>query len=156
MSEQHIGFTSDEIRTDLETRNARLKWVIVVDAAYPAGRATNASACVALATAAGVTGMLGSAAVDGNDSQHPGLPWAGCTVLAADAAKLRQIREKGARREDVFVADMPIAAQETRVYDEYLTTMAVSPADEISYVAVSLVGPRKVIDRIVGGLRLLP
>lgn len=130
--------------------------MIVVDAALPAGRAVNATACVAAATAVNVAGLLGPDGVDADGSAHPGLPWAGCTVLAADTTKLRQIRERAARREDVFVADMPIAAQETRIYDEYLATLAKSYADELDFGAVSLVGPRKVVDRIVGGLKLLP
>ncbi|GAB3212552.1 DUF2000 domain-containing protein [Marinactinospora thermotolerans] len=156
MSDQPVGFEAEEIRTGEETRNARLKWVIVVDAALPAGRAVNAGSCVASATAVNVAGLLAHEGVDADGSTHPGLPWAGCTILGADVVKLRQIRDKADRREDVFVADMPIAAQETRVYDEYVDTLATLPGGEIAYAAVSLVGPRKAVDRIVGGLKLLP
>ena len=87
---------------------------------------------------------------------HPGLPWAGCSVVVADAETLRSIRAKGEAHEGTFVADMPRAAQETRVYDEYLTSMSSSAPADMEYLAVSLVGPKNRIDKIVGRLPLLP
>lgn len=151
---EQVGFTAEEIDTAAPTRSARLKWVVVVDESLPPGRAANAAICVAAATASGVAGLLGSDAVDGNGSPHPGLPWAGCTVLVADSATLRGIRSKAAAHEAMFVADMPAEAQLTRVYDEYLSAVAV--ADELDYYAVSVVGPRNQVDRMTGRLSLLP
>src|SRR4051794_21549516 len=124
-----IGFTTEEINPDAPTRAARLKWVIVVDGALPPGRATNAAICTAAATSSAVTGLLGDDAVDADGNTPPGLPWAGCTVLTADAATLRTIRARAAARPDFFVADMPAAAQHTRVYTEYLD--AVKEAAEL-------------------------
>jgi hypothetical protein len=151
-----IGFTTDEIDTSAPTRAARLKWVIIVNEAIPSGLAVNAAICVAAATAHNVSGILGGVAVDADGNPHPGLPWAGCSVLAADAATLRPIRAKAGANEHTWVADMPAAAQQTRVYDEYLAAVADSPADELEYYAVSLVGPRNRVDKIVGHLPLMP
>ena len=103
-----------------------------------------------------MAGLLGDAGVDADGQIHPGLPWAGCTVLGADAETLRTIRAKAGARVDMFVADMPAAAQHTRVYSEYLDTVSQSAAAEIDYYAVSIVGPRNSVDKIVGKLPLLP
>jgi hypothetical protein len=151
-----IGFTADEIDPSMPTRAARLKWVVVVDAALPAGRAVNAAICTAAATENAVTGLLGDAAVDADGVTHPGLPWAGCTVLTADSATLRTIRTKAAARPDIFVADMPAAAQQTRVYADYLTAVGETKGDDLDYYAVSIVGPRNPVDKIVGRLSLMP
>ena len=150
-----IGFTDDEIDTSAPTRAARLKWVVVINDSIPAGRAVNAAVCVAGATVAAVGGLLGPDAVDAAGQTHPGLPWAGCSVLTADAETLRAIRAKGEGHEATFVADMPEAAQTTRVYDEYLGAMSSNEAEEIEYLAVSLVGPKNRIDKIVGRLPLM-
>lgn len=155
MSDQAIAFLPDEIRTSDSTREARLKWVIVVGADLPPGRIVNAATCVAAATAREVSGLLGHGGIDQDDSAHVGLPWAGCSILSADAEKLRRVRTKAAARQDMFVADMPMIAQETRVYDDYLDQLSRLSSDEIGYAAISLVGPRKSVDRMVGGLRLL-
>ncbi|WP_212997608.1 DUF2000 domain-containing protein [Winogradskya consettensis] len=150
-----VGFEPEEIRTDEPTRSARLKWVIVVDENMPAGRAVNAAVCVAAATTASVTGLLGPDAKDGTGSVHPGLPWAGCTVLGAGADKLPGLRAKAVGSLGVFVADMPANGQSTRVYDEYLRQLGETDSETLAYHAVSLVGPRNRIDKLVKGLALL-
>ena len=150
-----VGFELDEIRTGEPTRSARLKWVVVVDEALPPGRAANAAICVSAATAAGVTGLLGPDAKDAAGGVHPGLPWAGCTVLGGSAAQLSAIRAKAAGSLGVFLADMPAAAQHTRVYDEYLEQVSAADPAELGYYAISLVGPRNRIDKLVHRLSLL-
>jgi hypothetical protein len=150
-----IGFDPDEIDTSAPTRAARLKWVVVINDAIPAGRAVNAAVCVAGATVDAVDGLLGPDGVDAAGTTHPGLPWAGCSVLTADGETLRSIRAKGLAHDATFVADMPEAAQTTRVYDEYLGALAASDPEGIEYLAVSLVGPKNRIDKIVGRLPLL-
>ena len=150
-----VGFLPHEVDTGAPTRSARLKWVVVVDESLPAGIAANAAICVAAATAAEVDGLLGPAAVDADGGAHPGLPWAGCSVLRASGEQLAAIRAKADASEHVFVADMPAAAQLTRVYDEYLQAMAGAASGAVPYYAVSVVGPRNRVDRIVGRLALL-
>lgn len=150
-----VGFVPDEVRIEEPTRAARLKWVVVVDEALPAGLAVNAAVCVASATAVGVGGLLGPDAVDADGSRHPGLPWAGCSVLGADAGRLATLRRKAVAADGVFVADMPEAGQSTRVYREYLDRVAETPGDDLRLLAVSVVGPRNRVDRLVGRLPLL-
>jgi hypothetical protein len=151
-----IGFAPEEIDPSAPTRATRLKWVVVVNEALPAGRAVNAAICAAAATSAHVQGLLGADAVTADGDEHPGLPWAGCSVLVADSDTLRSIRAKAAAHDETFVADMPAAAQNTRVYDEYLQQVAETPSTELEYYAVSIVGPRNRVDRLVGRLPLLP
>lgn len=150
-----VGFAPEEIVTAEPTRAARLKWVVVVDADLPAGAATNAAVCVATATSREVGGLAGPDATDAAGGVHPGLPWAGCTVLAAPSADLARLRARAAASDDVHVADMPAAAQHTRVYDEYLATLAGSDPDAVPYAAVSVVGPRNRVAKLVKGMDLL-
>jgi len=150
-----LGFSPEEIDTAAPTRAARLKWVIVVDEMLPAGRAVNAAICAATATALAVPGLQGPAAIDADGQSHPGLPWAGCTILAADAATLSAVRAQAAASDECFVSDVPSAAQHTRVYDEYRESVATEPTAAIEYYAVSIVGTRKRVDGIVGRLDLM-
>jgi hypothetical protein len=150
-----VGFAPEEIDPTAPTRAARLKWVVVINDELPAGRAVNAAVCVAAATSDAVTGLLGDDAIDADGNAHPGLPWAGCSILSADAATLRTIRAKAAAADTCFVADMPAAAQHTRVYAEYLDTVKETAAEDVEYYAVSVVGPRNRVDKIVGKLPLM-
>ena len=147
------AFAPDEIRIDRSTREARLKWVMVVDRDLNPGLIANAVGCLAAAVGNAVPTLLGPGGADAVGQFHPGLPWTGCAVLAADRAKVAAVRAKAVAKVGVHVVDMPEPAQTSRVYQDYLDTLAKS--DELSYYAISLVGPRTMVDKLVGGLRLL-
>ncbi|CAM4178969.1 DUF2000 domain-containing protein [Kibdelosporangium persicum] len=156
MSIGAYGFAPDEIQLDESTRTARLKWVVIVDEAVPAGRMVNAVACIAASTGHSVTGMIGPEAPDAAGHVHPGLPWAGCTILRATAGQLAEIREKAVASEGVLVTDMPTIAQTTRVYREYMAALAETKPADLAACAIGIVGPRNRVSKLVKGLELLP
>lgn len=153
--EPRIGFAPDEIDGSASTRDVPYKWVVVVDKTLPAGRAVNAAVCVAGAAIDRTRGVLGPDATDADGSVHPGIPWIGCTVLGAESSRLADVRARAAVAPGVVVTDMPTQAQHTRVYDDYLFAISRTRTSELSYYAVSIFGPRKVVDRLVKDLRLL-
>ncbi|SDP19772.1 DUF2000 domain-containing protein [Actinacidiphila guanduensis] len=151
-----VGFAPDEVDLGMSARAARLKWVVVVDEALPPGRAANAAICAAAPTATQVPGLLGVDVADADGTVHPALPWVGCTVLAADAGTLRAIRAKAAAAPDTYVADMPAAAQRTLVFTDYQAAVGKTAAEDMDYCAVSIVGPRNRVSKLVGKLPLMP
>ena len=58
--------------------------------------------------------------------------------------------------DDVFVADMPVQARQTRVYDGPLEQVAEQSSAALDLLVVRLVGPRNRVDETVGRLPLLP
>jgi uncharacterized protein DUF2000 len=151
-----FGFTPDEIVTSESTRAARLKWVIVVDRTIPAGRMVNAVACIAAGTAESVRGLNGPSGPDASGHVHPGLPWAGCSVLTAEPQELAEIREKAVASEGILVVDMPNIAQTNRVYDDYLAELAETKPEDLATCAISVIGPRNKISKLVKRLDLMP
>ncbi|RCV60343.1 DUF2000 domain-containing protein [Marinitenerispora sediminis] len=144
-----------DVRPDASTRVARIKWVMVIDTALAPGLAANTAGCLAAAVGGRVPGILGPDGTDATGHSHPGLPWTGCSVLGADAATLRRIREKAAGKDGLLVVDMPRMAQTSRVYEGYLETLAGADPAEIEYSGISVLGPRNKVDKIVGRLPLL-
>jgi hypothetical protein len=149
------GYTPDEMNTGDRTGAAKLKWVVVVDESLSPGQAVNAAVCVAAATAPAVPGLLGPGGPDAAEAWHPGLPWAGCSILGASAAQLAEIRQQAIDRQ-FLAADMAAAAQATRVYDDYLRELAKTHPDDLALLAVSLIGPRNQVAKLVRHLELLP
>lgn len=149
------GFSAGEIATGERTSAARLKWVIVADASAPAGLAVNAVACTAATTGAAVAGLIGPPGEDAEGHRHPGLPWAGCTVLTASPAGLAGIRARAAASDGVLVVDMPASAQTNRVYDDYLAELAQTKPEDLAVSAVSIIGPRNKVAKLVKNLGLL-
>ncbi|MGH3502870.1 MAG: DUF2000 domain-containing protein [Nocardioidaceae bacterium] len=153
--ESLIGWAPEEIQLDQPTRMSRHKWVIVVNEALPAGLAANAAACLAATVGQTVPGVLGPAGKDAAGAVHPGLPWAGCTILAAPVERLTRIRAGAAASTGMHHADMPEIAQTNRVYGEYLDQLATTDTDRLPLHAVSLLGPRNRVDKLVRTLPLL-
>ncbi len=150
-----LGWRPEEVAIDEPTRNSRLRWVIVVDAALSPGTAVNAVACIAAHVGRAVGGLLGPDGTDASGGAHPGLPWAGCTVLGASAAELTEIRRKAVAAGDVDVCDTPASAQTNRVYAEYLAELSRTQDDALQLRALSLFGPKNRISKLTGKLELL-
>ncbi|TVT62282.1 DUF2000 domain-containing protein [Amycolatopsis rhizosphaerae] len=150
-----LALLAEDVQGGVTTRSARVKWVIVADQSLGPGLVANATACLGAAVGAALPGLLGGEVVDGSGQSHAGLPWCGCPILGADAEKVRALHDKAVTREGIFVAGMSKHAQASRSYEEYAETLGSTPAEELSYYAISLVGPRNKIDKLVGGLPLL-
>lgn len=144
-----------DVRTDQPTRTAKLKWVVVVDRTLPHGLAMNAVACIAASVGRSIPNVVGPGGLDASGGHHRGLAWLGCTVLAGDAAELREIRTRAMAKDGLLVVDMAVQAQAIRVYDDYLAALADADEADITYQAVSVVGPRNKVDKLAGRLPLL-
>jgi hypothetical protein len=146
---------SIEQRPDLPTKELPIKWVIVADRELARGLQINAAACLAAAVGKAVPGLVGSGGPDASGSDHTGLPWIGCTILAATAPIVRVLRTEALGEPDLLVADMASIAQHVRVYDDYLAELARTEDADITYYAVSIAGPRALVDRLTGRFPLL-
>src|ERR1700761_3489681 len=150
-----IGYQPEEVVTSEPTRAARYKWAIVVDSTIPVGLMANAVACVAATTGAVVQGLIARGGPDASGYEHPGLPWAGCTLLGGTPEEIAAVRAAATASDGVLVADMPASAQTNRVYDDYLAELADTKPDDLNVTAFSVIGPRNRVDKMVKKLALL-
>lgn len=144
-----------EEQPDLPTRELPVKWVIVVDRELPRGIQVNAAACLAAAVGKAAPRLLGSGGPDASGSDHTGLPWTGCMALAATAPIVRTVRALALAEPELLVADMTSLAQQVRVYSDYLAALRDTEDEDLTYYAVSIAGPRALVDRHTGRFPLL-
>ena len=149
------GYAPEDILTSEPTRSARLKWVVVVDESLPAGPMVNAVACISATTGSLVEGLIARGGPDASGFEHPGLPWAGCAVLAAPANVIGELQARAASSAGILAVDMPAAAQTHRVYDDYLAELAHTEPQNVGPSAVSIVGPKNRVDKMIKKLKLL-
>ncbi|TDD12967.1 DUF2000 domain-containing protein [Nonomuraea diastatica] len=142
-----------ERRSDLPTKDLTVKWVIVIDRDLPRGIQANAAACLAASVGVAVPAIVGSGGADATGLAHAGLPWTGCSVLGAPAAIVGRIRDDATAEPELVVSDMIDIARRAGAYDDYLAELA--RTEEPSYLAVSLFGPRAIVERLTGRLPLL-
>lgn len=128
--------------------------VIVVDSELPVGRAANAAAVIALTVGQRHPALVGEPLIDASGVSHPGLVPIGIPVLSANQDALSAIREKGVLGEcDIVV--FPVQGQQTTDYGSFRDAVAQVPTADLRYVGVALIGPRKVVSKIVANLGLL-
>lgn len=135
--------------------NGVLRCIIVVDESLPPGRASNATAMLAVTLGATVAGWPGAALLDADGDVHPGLIPQGLTVLRAPADRLGDLRARAAASENVGVIDFPTDCQQTTDYDEVRRRVAGIPGADLRYLAILLYGPRRAVSRLTGNLALL-
>ena len=76
-------------------------------------------------------------------------------MLTASPAALAGVRAKAAADDGVLVVDMPASAQSNRVYDDYRTELAGTKPEDLAVSAVSIIGPRNKVAKLVKNLSLL-
>jgi Protein of unknown function (DUF2000) len=126
--------------------------VIVVDEALTPGKASNAAAVVAFTLGQRHSHLVGEPLREHDGTAHPGLIPIGIPVLKATADQLSALRRKSLAHCDVV--DFPVQGQATIDYDAFLHAVRVLPGESLQYLAVGLVGPRKKVGKLVGGLAL--
>jgi hypothetical protein len=65
------------------------------------------------------------------------------------------MRAAAVASDDVLVVDVPEAAQSHRVYDDYLAELADTEPEKLACGAVSIIGPRNRVSKLVKKLVLL-
>jgi len=126
--------------------------VIVVDETLPPGKASNAAAVVAFTLGQRHTHLVGEALRELDGTAHPGLIPIGIPVLKATAEQLSALRQKSLAHCDVV--DFPVQGQTTTDYAAFLNAVSSLPGESLQYLAVGLVGPKKKVGKLVGGLAL--
>lgn len=126
--------------------------VIVVNESLPPGKAANAAAVVAFTLGQRHGQLVGAQLVDGDNGVHAGLIPIGIPVLRATAQQLAELRVRSAGHCDMV--DFPVQGQQTTDYEAFRTAVRAVHANELQYLAVALVGPKKRVGKLVGGLTL--
>lgn len=65
------------------------------------------------------------------------------------------LRRAGESGPELLAVDFTDAARRSHAYSHYAEALAASHADDPGYVGVLLLGPRRLVDRLTGGLLLL-
>lgn len=128
--------------------------VIVLDAALAPGKAANAAAVIALTLGQRHPELVGAPLVDASGASHPGLIPTGIAVLSAPAGALAGLRAKAVLG-GCDVVDFPVQGQQTTDYQAFIEAVAQVSEEELRYLGLALLGPRKAVGKLVGNLALL-
>ncbi|MBR0374314.1 MAG: DUF2000 domain-containing protein [Mogibacterium sp.] len=133
------------------------KCVFVIDESLPVGMIANTAAILGLTIGEEVPSIIGPVIPDGAGRSHLGITIAPIPVLRGTRAILMDLREKLFDPEyaDVKVVDFSEPAMYSRSYAEYAEKLAEISGDAVRYLGLAMIGPKKKVNRLTGGIPLL-
>jgi len=130
------------------------KCVIVVDKALELGHAANAISVIGVSFGGAIEGLVGPDLHSRDGINYPGVIYAPLPILVSDNALLHSLQEKALADEGVHVMPFSALAQSCKTYEEYESRIAEADSPAIELVAIGLVGPKKLINKLTGNLAL--
>lgn len=133
-----------------------MKCIMIVDPALPLGLIANATAALGLSLGNHISGLIGPDIQDGKGNTHRGITAIPIPILCADRDTLKEIyTESLSLNTELTAIGFTAQAQGCNSYGDYATLMGKSSPDTLSYLAVCVYGPRKIVNRLGGQLKLL-
>ena len=134
-----------------------MKCVLILDESLPAGIGANTAAALGLSLGSHVPGLIGPDLSDASGILHRGVTSIPLPILVTDRERLNTLyRSLLAQPQDAMtLIGFDAVAQRCLCYDEYVRRLAQTPPEEIDYLGVCLLGPKKRINSLCGQFRLL-
>ena len=134
-----------------------MKCVMIFDESLPVGVIANTAAIMGASLGKADPEVVGITPVDMDGNEHSGLIQFHVPILKSDSDTIQDIRKKALDTygEDIDIIDFTDIAQKSMTYDDYLNNYKATAGDDISYLGLTLCGPKKAINKLTGNLSLL-
>lgn len=134
-----------------------MKCVMIFDESLPVGVIANTAAIIGASLGKADPEVVGITPVDMDGNEHSGLIQFPVPILKSDSDTIQDIRKKALDTygEDIDIIDFTDIAQKSMTYDDYLNNYKATAGDDISYLGLTLCGPKKAINKLTGNLSLL-
>lgn len=133
------------------------KCVMVLDERLPLGFVANTAGILGITLGKEMPEIVGEDVEDEAGKLHLGIIEFPVPILRADAAKIKELRERlyGDDLADVTVVDFSDLAQSCKTYAEFIEKMQRTKEDALQYFGIALCGSKKKINKLTGNLPLL-
>ncbi len=130
------------------------KIVVVLREDLEPALAANAGVVLGLALGGRLENSLAADGKDAGGGVHAGLNPHPVPTLVASGEQLRQLKA-GADERELTVVGFNEVARRSRDYVEYLDALAATEPQDVEYVGVAVLGPRRDVNRLTGKLALM-
>ncbi|MFD7137160.1 DUF2000 domain-containing protein [Streptomyces sp. NPDC059894] len=131
------------------------KVALVLRDDLPPAHAANTSAVLALSLGGRIGDSVGRDGEDASGGVHPGLNTHPIPVLTASAQELTTLLERARAADEVRLVALTETARRARDYEDYLTDLKATGAEELEYLGVIVHGPRNKVSKLTRHLSLL-
>ena len=133
-----------------------MKCIIIVDPSLPSGLIANATAALGLSLGNHINGLIGPDILDGQGNTHKGITAIPIPILCADRGTIKAIYTQSlSMNEELTAIGFSAQAQGCNSYDDYISLMKKSDPEALEHLGLCVYGPRKIVSRLSGQLKLL-
>jgi len=132
-----------------------MKCIMIVDPALPSGLIANTTAALGLSLGNHINGLIGPDTLDGQGKTHRGITAVPIPILCADKDIIKDIYAQSLMDKELTTIGFSAQAQGCNSYDDYISLMEKSDPDTLEYLGLCVYGPRKIVNRLSGQLKLL-
>lgn len=137
------------------TNGGDMKAAIVVDQSLPTGLKSNCGAVLGVSLGALHPEIVGPDLHDAGGGFHHGITGLPIPVLSATGGLIAEIVDRSRGSEETKVIAFNNIAQSCTSYDEYEKQLAATKREDLSYLAVLIVGTKRGVNRLAGSLPLV-
>lgn len=130
------------------------KCTIVIDQNLSVGLAANAASVIGIGFGKTVNNLVGPDMQSNNDVNYPGVIYAPLPVLKSSSDYIMELLNIAEQEDDIYCMPFSDLAQSCKTYDEYGERINSTKSEDIGLVAIGLIGPKKKVSKLTGGLSL--
>ncbi len=133
-----------------------MKCVMILDEALSTGFLANTAAALGLSLGNHVPGLIGPDVTDSDGVFHKGITAVPIPVLAVDKDTLKSLyRAAMEESKELLVIGFSTTAQQCHSYEIYAERIKQKSGNELDYLGLCFYGPKKIVNRLCGQLKLL-
>ena len=134
-----------------------MKCVMIIDSELPIGIQINTAAALGISVASGIKGLIGKRLSDRDGKQYEGVTNIPIPILALNKEEIKQKYDDVLERknDELKVIAFSDVAQKSLSYDDYEAKLALTPYNQVSLLGICIYGPKKIVNKMTGNLKIL-
>jgi len=134
-----------------------MKCVMIIDSELPIGIQINTAAALGISVASGIKGLTGKRLLDRDGKLYEGVTNIPIPILALNKEEIKHKYDDVLERknDELKVIAFSDVAQKSLSYDDYEAKLALTPYNKVSLLGICIYGPKKIVNKMTGNLKIL-
>jgi len=134
-----------------------MKCIMIINDTLPRGIIANTTAALGISISSIKDGMTGAKVIDGSNRTHEGITNTPIPILSLEEDKIKALYDTLLEEKDpeLKVIGFNDVAQQSHHYEDYQERIKNVSMDNLGYLGICVLGPKKKVSRLSGQLKML-
>lgn len=134
-----------------------MKCVMIIDSELPVGIQINTAAALGISIASEIEGLTGKKLVDRDGNLYEGVTNIPIPILALKKEEIKKKYDEflSKKSDEVKIIGFSDVAQKSLSYEDYERVLARTDYGRVNFLGVCIYGPKKLVNKMTGNLKIL-